>query len=85
MSLSELLRVIQFYNAGGYHCDASGEDGYAPGPGDTACTPHATDYNPQDWTLSLSEVLRAIQFYNAGAYATCPGTEDGFCPLFLAV
>ena len=35
ISLSELLRVIQFYNSGGYHCDASGEDGYAPAPGDT--------------------------------------------------
>ena len=30
--LSELLRLIQFYNAGGYHEDPSGEDGYAPGP-----------------------------------------------------
>ena len=32
--LSELLRVIQFYNAGGYHaCPGQNtEDGYCPGP-----------------------------------------------------
>jgi hypothetical protein len=32
INLSELLRVIQFYNIGEYHCDHEGEDGYAPGP-----------------------------------------------------
>ncbi|MBP8129913.1 MAG: hypothetical protein KA184_10085 [Candidatus Hydrogenedentes bacterium] len=32
IAMSELLRVIQFYNAHGYHCDATTEDGYAPGP-----------------------------------------------------
>jgi hypothetical protein len=31
IAMSELLRVIQFYNAHGYHCDAATEDGYAPG------------------------------------------------------
>ncbi len=33
-AMSELLRVIQFYNAHGYHCDATTEDGYAPGEED---------------------------------------------------
>jgi len=79
ISLSELLRVIQFYNADAIHCDAASEDGYAPYPGDTTCDPYDTDYNPQDWTLSLSELLRVIQFYNAGAYHPCEGSEDGFC------
>jgi len=34
ISLSELLRCIQFYNGlrGAYHRDSSGEDGFAPGP-----------------------------------------------------
>ncbi len=32
IAMSELLRVIQFYNAHGHHCDAATEDGYAPGP-----------------------------------------------------
>lgn len=34
ITLSELLRVIQFYNMG-YHPDADGEDGFATGPGHT--------------------------------------------------
>ena len=46
------------------------------------CTPHASDYNLQDWLISLSELLRGIQFYNSGGYHYCPldGTEDDFCP-----
>lgn len=49
ISLSELLRVIQFFNTGGYSCDLPGavtptEDGYRPGPGDESCKRHDTDY-----------------------------------------
>ena len=80
ISLSELLRVIQFFNSGGYHCDAAGEDGYAPGAGDTSCAPHTSDYSAQDWAVNLSELLRLIQFYNSGGYHGCPEGEDGFCP-----
>jgi len=82
ISLSELLRVIQFFNSEGYHCDAFGEDGYAPGPGDTSCAAHHSDYVPQDWHIGLSELLRLIQFFNSGGYHSCPGenTEDSFCP-----
>jgi len=82
ISLSELLRVIQFYNSSGLHCQAGTEDGYAPGPGDQTCAPHDSDYNPQDWLIDLSELLRLIQFFNSGGYHACPGeeTEDGYCP-----
>ncbi|HPO16088.1 MAG TPA: PhoPQ-activated protein PqaA family protein [Candidatus Hydrogenedentes bacterium] len=80
ISLSELLRIIQFYNSDGYHCETGTEDGYAPGPGSQTCTPHDSDYNPQDWTVDLSELLRIIQFYNSGGYHACEGSEDGFCP-----
>ena len=86
ISLSELLRPIQFYNAGGLHCADNPndtEDGFVPGPGaNQTCDPYASDYNPQNWIISLSELLRAIQFYNTGAYHPCPGenTEDGYCP-----
>ena len=85
IDLSELLRVIQFYNSGGYSCAHPGtptEDGYLPGAaGLLNCLFHSGDYNPQDWVLSLSELLRIIQFYNIGGYHHCPelGTEDGFC------
>ncbi len=80
VSLSELLRAIQFYNVGQYCCDPSGEDGYAPGPGDHTCAPHDADYSSQDWKLNLSELLRLIQFYNVGAYHEDPNGEDGFAP-----
>jgi len=87
ISLSELLRVIQFFNSGGLHCadpPGSTEDGYAPGldPAHQACTAHASDYNPQNWIIGLSELLRLIQFFNSGGYYYCPleGTEDAFCP-----
>ncbi len=82
ISLSELLRLIQFFNSDGFHCMAGTEDGYAPGPGDQTCAPHDSDYNSQDWRISLSELLRLIQFFNSGGYHYCPGenTEDGFCP-----
>jgi len=82
INLSELLRVIQFFNSDGYHCQAGTEDGYAPGPGDHTCTPHDSDYNTQDWRINLSELLRVIQFFNSGGYHYCPeqSTEDGYCP-----
>ncbi len=85
IDLGELLRVIQFYNSGGYGCappESPTEDGYLPGLSAlTVCAPHAGDYNPPDWRISLSEMLRLIQFYNSGAYHEClgEGTEDGFC------
>jgi len=81
INLSELLRLVQFRNSDGYHCEPGTEDGYAPGPGDQTCLPHQSDYNPADWTISLSELLRLIQFYNSNAYHACPGegTEDGYC------
>ena len=81
IGLEDLLRVIQFFNSPGLHCDAGSEDGYAVGVDDTAqdCAPHSSDYNPQNWQISLSEVLRAVQIYNTGAYHPCPQGEDGFC------
>ncbi|HNR31489.1 MAG TPA: hypothetical protein PKI11_11425, partial [Candidatus Hydrogenedentes bacterium] len=86
--LTELLRVIQFYNSGGFHCAANPgdtEDGFVPGTGaDQTCCPHDSDYAPSgpDWQIVLTELLRLIQFYNSGGYHYCPvdGTEDGFCP-----
>ena len=82
-SLPELLRVIQFFNAGGLHCEAGTEDGYAPGPGDESCAPYDSDYAPQDWVIGLSELLRMVQLYNFGYYRDCsgstPASEDGFC------
>ncbi len=91
ISLSELLRVIQLYNAadvpnnpdGYFFCADGTEDGYTPDPEvstNHACAPHNSDYNPQDWRIGLSELLRIIQFYNSPGYGICPGSEDSFCP-----
>ena len=82
IGLGELLRVIQFFNMGGYHCEAGTEDGYAGGyDGDKTCAPHASDYDEQDWIIDLGELLRLIQFFNMGGYYPCPGIgEDGYCP-----
>lgn len=80
LSLGELLRVIQFYNSSSYGCQLGTEDGFAPNESDHGCTPHASDYAPQDWEVNLSELLRLIQFYNVGGYHPCPEGEDGFCP-----
>jgi hypothetical protein len=80
ISFSELLRVIQLYNSAGYGCEPDTEDGYAPDAPGQDCTPHANDYNPQDWKVKLTEMLRTIQFYNRGGYTPCPEGEDGFCP-----
>ncbi len=81
INLSELLRVIQFFNSGGLHCQSGTEDGYAPGAsGDTSCAAHASDYTPNDWRIGLSELLRLIQMFNSGGYHACAGGEDGYCP-----
>lgn len=82
IGLTELLRVIQFYNSGRFHCQEGTEDGYDVGAGDESCSPHDSDYDPQDWRINMSELLRLIQFHNYGGYHPCPeeGTEDGFCP-----
>jgi hypothetical protein len=87
IELSELLRVIQFFNTGGFHCASNPgatEDGFVPGDGDQNCTAHSSDYHPAgpDWQIDLTELLRLIQFFNSGGFYHCPGagTEDGFCP-----
>jgi hypothetical protein len=84
-SLSEILRVIQFFNAGQISCATpigSTEDGYAPEAGDQTCAVHPSDYAPQDWSIGLTELLRAIQIFNVGAYLPCDpneSSEDGYC------
>jgi len=84
LSLPELLRIIQLYNSGEYHCDATNlEDGYAPGDGVRNCPPHTAD-TEQDWAIAFSALLRVIQFFNSDGLRYCPDelvpTEDGFCP-----
>jgi carboxypeptidase D len=88
ISMSELLRVIQFYNATGYRCAllAQSEDGFlagrlAPNQRDPDCPAHASDYAPENGAISLSELLRAVQLFNLGVYHFCEqsGEGDNFC------
>ncbi len=81
VEVSELLRVIQFFNSAGYHCEAGTEDGYDPGAGSQACTPHNSDYDgAPDWVISLSELLRLTQLFNGCRYVPDSLGEDGFVP-----
>jgi PKD repeat protein len=80
IDLSELLRLVQLFNLGGFHGEASTEDGYAPGTGDTSGVLHDSDYSPPDWQISFSELLRAVQLFQARRYYPCSEGEDGFCP-----
>jgi hypothetical protein len=78
--LSEVLRVIQLYNAGVFGCGVGTEDGFDPTSTDTDCDTHSTDYVDGDFSISLSELLRTLQLFNLSGYYLCPGmTEDDFC------
>jgi hypothetical protein len=87
LSFGELLRLVQLYNAGSFHCNEPAgdtEDGYAPGDGDTSCSPHASDYRngSADFRIDLSELLRGLQIYTFGDYRWCSAvetSEDRFC------
>jgi hypothetical protein len=81
--LTEMLRLIQLYNADGFCCgEGESEDGYTPGAcALQACSRHSADYAEPAWVLTLSELLRAVQLFNLGRFASCPEgeSEDGFC------
>jgi len=80
ISMSEVLRLVQLYNSGQFHCDATSEDGYAPGPGEQVCTLHNSDHLTPDFKIELSELLRLIQFYNVGSFHCDASGEDGYAP-----
>ena len=63
VNISQLLRVIQLYSSGAYHCEAGTEDGYGPGQGDQNCSPHALD-SDRNRQIGLSELLQMIQMVN---------------------
>jgi hypothetical protein len=80
VDLSEILRVVQLFNAEGYFCDNGTEDDFAPGIVETHdCLPHHSDFLSQDWVIDVNELLRAIQLFRAGQYIACLEGEDGFC------
>jgi len=80
LELGELMRIVQLFNSGRLGCATDTEDGFAPGVGPEDCSPHASDYEPQDWVISLSEMLRGVQLFQLDQIETCAFSEDGFCP-----
>ncbi len=83
IKLSELLRVIQFYNIkAAYSCDPDGKDGYGFGEDDMTCSSDyaKADQSREDRRINLSDLLRIIQFYNSSGYHADPNGEDGFAP-----
>lgn len=85
INLGELLRIIQFFNSSGFHCEEGTEDGYAPGYDESfnfSCPRHTADYLPPDWHISIEEILRMIQLFNSNGYQICPFiSEDHYCPI----
>ena len=87
ITLPEMLRLVQFYNAGAFSCavlPTVTEDGYQIGEdGDQNCAPHSSDYADPgpNWRIELSELLRLVQIYTVGSFRGCgaPSSEDGFC------
>jgi len=82
LSLTELLRVVQLFNAGQFHCSLVTEDSYQTGPGATgSCVPHTADFEDPAFRLTLSELLRSIQLFNLGSFAPCNAKDgdDGYC------
>ena len=41
---TEASRLMAYWRAGGYHCDPSGSDGFAPGSGDQTCERNSADF-----------------------------------------
>ena len=87
INIYEMLRVIQLYNSGVYHCDTISEDGYAPGASEEnhECSFHSADYAHDDimpdWTIDDQELERFIELYNADYYVPDPQSEDGYRPV----
>ena len=79
IGVSELLRVIQLYNGGGYHLDVWGEDGYAPGLGEAPEVPHDADTDG-DGIISRNEMAETAALYEAGEYYVCGEDDEEFCP-----
>ena len=80
ISGTELNRMLAYWRAGAYHCDASGSDGFAPASGSTDCESHSADYQPQEWVIDGTEVNRVLAYWRGGGYHLDPEGADGYAP-----
>ncbi|MFA6421814.1 MAG: hypothetical protein WCV92_00185 [Candidatus Buchananbacteria bacterium] len=82
INLSEFLRLVQFYNAGGYKVDCKGEDGFAPSANSVVY--HSADVN-KNYIIDKNEMdyvlkLQASKSYHCDSkafsgYATGTGSK----------
>jgi glycosidase len=79
IELSELLEIVDVFNATEPLCDRSLPDDASSENELDICLRHSSDFNPRDNAISLSELLRLLQLFNASAYIPCADGEDGFC------
>ena len=80
MDGTEVNRVLSYWRAGGYHRDAGGSDGFAPGPGATDGPRHAADFREALWVIDGTEVNRVLSYWRAGGYHPDTNGVDGFAP-----
>lgn len=85
LSLSELLRGIEFHTATAdhaYHAAPLSVDGFAPGIGPRDSAPHTADYyGGADWHMTVHEIVRIIDLFTSTpdhSYSPEPASEDGF-------
>jgi PKD repeat protein len=77
---SEVNRILAYWRAGAYHCDETGQDGYAPYDGDSSCERHCADYQEPYWALDGSETSRVLAYWRAGGYHVDETGVDGYAP-----
>ena len=80
MDGTEVNRVLSYWRAGGYHRDAAGADGFAPGVGATNGLRHAADFRAPYWQMDGTEVNRVLSYWRAGGYHPDPNGVDGYAP-----
>lgn len=82
ISLSELLRVIQFYNSGGYHTECGTEDDFTPGPGPIYdCGSEGEGEEEGEMTIMLpGAVSLEMVWIPGGAFmmGRFPGEQDSY-------
>ncbi len=77
---TEVNRVLSYWRAGAYHCDAAGADGFAPGAGATNGPRHGADYRAPYWIIDGTEVNRVLSYWRAGGYHRDTTGVDGYAP-----
>jgi hypothetical protein len=77
---TEANRVLAYWRAGGYRCDNTTADGYAPGSGNLDCGKHTADFREPFGRIDGTEVNRVLAYWRAGGYHRDTSSPDGYAP-----